>query len=137
LPDQWKESILIPVHKKCDKTDCSNHREISLPSTSYKMLSSIFLSMLSSYIDKITRDRQCEFRRNRSTTIQIILYCSILLHSSLNFDQSEVLVQIFFWIFTYYFFILSRVSFSATVNNCGLRIWSLYLFGIFTKQNYS
>jgi hypothetical protein len=24
LPDQWKESIIVPVHKKGDKTDCSN-----------------------------------------------------------------------------------------------------------------
>jgi hypothetical protein len=40
LPDQWKESIIVPVHKKGDKTDCSNYREISLLSTSYKILSS-------------------------------------------------------------------------------------------------
>jgi hypothetical protein len=24
LPDQWKESIIVPVYKKGDKTDCSN-----------------------------------------------------------------------------------------------------------------
>jgi hypothetical protein len=23
LPDQWKESIIVPVHKKGDTTDCS------------------------------------------------------------------------------------------------------------------
>jgi hypothetical protein len=26
LPDQWKESIIVPVHKKGDKTDCTNVR---------------------------------------------------------------------------------------------------------------
>jgi hypothetical protein len=30
LPDQWKESIIVPVHKKDDKTDCNNYRWISL-----------------------------------------------------------------------------------------------------------
>jgi hypothetical protein len=25
LPDQWKESIVVPVYKKGDKTDCSNY----------------------------------------------------------------------------------------------------------------
>jgi hypothetical protein len=24
LPDQWKESIIVPFHKKGDKTDCNN-----------------------------------------------------------------------------------------------------------------
>jgi hypothetical protein len=33
LPDQWKESIIVPVHKKGDKTDCNNYRGISLLST--------------------------------------------------------------------------------------------------------
>jgi hypothetical protein len=28
LPDQWKESIVVPVHEKGDKTDCSNNRGI-------------------------------------------------------------------------------------------------------------
>jgi hypothetical protein len=40
LPDQWEESIIVPVHKKDDKTDCSNYRGISLLSTSYKIFSS-------------------------------------------------------------------------------------------------
>jgi hypothetical protein len=35
LPDQWKEPIIIiPVHKKGDKTDCNNYRGISLLSSS-------------------------------------------------------------------------------------------------------
>jgi hypothetical protein len=25
LPHQWKELIVVPVHKKGDKTDCSNY----------------------------------------------------------------------------------------------------------------
>jgi hypothetical protein len=25
LPDQWKESIIVPVHKKSGKTDCNNY----------------------------------------------------------------------------------------------------------------
>jgi hypothetical protein len=29
LFDQWKESIIISVHKKCDITDCSNYPGIS------------------------------------------------------------------------------------------------------------
>jgi hypothetical protein len=30
LPDQWKESIIVPLHKKGDKTECNNYCGISL-----------------------------------------------------------------------------------------------------------
>jgi hypothetical protein len=30
LSDQWKKSIVVPIHKKGDKTDCNNYRGISL-----------------------------------------------------------------------------------------------------------
>jgi hypothetical protein len=33
LPDQRKESIIVPVHKRADKTDCNNYRGMSLLST--------------------------------------------------------------------------------------------------------
>jgi hypothetical protein len=60
IPDQWKESIIVPIHKTGDKTNCNNYRGISILSTSYKMLSTsykilsnILLSRLSPYIDEI------------------------------------------------------------------------------------
>jgi hypothetical protein len=55
LPDQWKESIIVPVHKKGDETDYNNYRGISLFSTSYIILSNIFFSRLSPHIDEIIR----------------------------------------------------------------------------------
>jgi hypothetical protein len=64
LPDQWNESIIVPVHKKCDKTDCNNYQGMSQLSTSY--------------IDKIIGDDQCGLRRNRSATYQIFCICQML-----------------------------------------------------------
>ena len=68
LPEQWKESIIAPICKKGDKTDCSNHRGVSFLSTTYKMLSIIPLSSLTPYADGIIGNRQSGFRRNSSTT---------------------------------------------------------------------
>jgi hypothetical protein len=56
LPDQWKESIIVPIHKNALKSYCSNYHGISLFSTSIKILSNIFLSRLSPYIDEIICD---------------------------------------------------------------------------------
>ena len=30
LPEEWKESIIVPIYTQGDKTDCSNYRSISL-----------------------------------------------------------------------------------------------------------
>jgi hypothetical protein len=69
LPHQWKESesIVIHIHKNCDKTDCSNYRGISLLSTSYKILSNILLSRLILYADELIGDHRCGFRCNTLT----------------------------------------------------------------------
>jgi hypothetical protein len=46
LPDQWKESVTVPVRIKSDESDCNNFRGISLLSTRY-ILSNIPISRLS------------------------------------------------------------------------------------------
>ena len=68
LPEEWKESIIVSVYKKGDKTDCSNNRGISLLPTTYKILSNILLSMLTPYAEEIIGDHHCGFQRNRLTT---------------------------------------------------------------------
>jgi hypothetical protein len=43
LPDLWKKSVIVPIYKKGDKTDCCNDRGISLLSSSYIILRIISL----------------------------------------------------------------------------------------------
>jgi hypothetical protein len=64
LPHQWKESVVVPIHRKGNKTDCSNYRGISVVSTSYKILSNILLSRLTPYADEIIGDHQHGFQYN-------------------------------------------------------------------------
>jgi hypothetical protein len=78
LPQQWKESIIVPFYKKGNKTNCDNHRGISPLSTAYKILSIILLARLTPYANEIIGDHQCGFRRNRSTADQIFCIRQIL-----------------------------------------------------------
>jgi len=77
-PEELKESIITPIHKKGDKTDCNNYRGISHLPTTYKTLSNILLSRLIPYAKEIIGDHQCGFRRNRSTIDQIFCILQIL-----------------------------------------------------------
>jgi hypothetical protein len=78
LPQQWKESIIAPIHKKGDKTDFNNYQGISLLSTAYKILSNILLSRLTPYVSVVVGYYQCGFRCNRSTLDQIFYIWQIL-----------------------------------------------------------
>jgi hypothetical protein len=78
LPQQWKESINIPVHKNGDKTDYNYYRGISLLSTAYKILSNILLARFTPYVNEVIGDHQCGFHHNKSTTNQIFYILQIL-----------------------------------------------------------
>ena len=68
LPEEWRESVILPIWKKDDKADCSNFRSTSLLLSTYKIISNVLLSMLTRFSQEITGDHQCGFRRNKSTT---------------------------------------------------------------------
>jgi hypothetical protein len=71
LPQQWKESIIIPIYKKGGNI-------VIILSTAYKILSNILLARLTPYVNEVIGDQQCGFRRNRSTTDQIFYIRQIL-----------------------------------------------------------
>jgi hypothetical protein len=78
LPQQWKESIVIPIHKYGDTTDSNIYPEISLLLTAYKILSNILLSRLIPYVNEVLGDYQCGCRPNRCTTDHIFYIRLIL-----------------------------------------------------------
>ena len=78
LPEEWKESIIVPIHKKGDKTDCNNYKGVSLLPTNYKILSNILLSRLTPYAKEIIGHHQCGFRRKWSTIGHIFCIRQIL-----------------------------------------------------------
>jgi len=49
MPEDWMQSIIVPISKKGDKTDCNNYRAISHLSITYKFFFNILLSRLTPY----------------------------------------------------------------------------------------
>jgi hypothetical protein len=102
FPHQWKESIVVPIHKNGDKTDCNNYRGISLLSTSYKILSNTLLARLTPYAAEIIGDCQCGFWCNRLTTDQIF-YNRLILEKKWGYnDMIHQLFIVFKKTYEYY-----------------------------------
>ena len=66
----WKDAVIIVLHKKGDKTECGNYRDISLVSYAGKALFKVVARRLSAYFEakKLLPEEQCGFRPDRSTT---------------------------------------------------------------------
>jgi hypothetical protein len=91
LPQQWKESIIVPHYNK-DIRLTNKYRGISLLSTAYNTLSNILLARLPPYVNEITGNHQCGFRRNRSTTDQIFYIWQI---PGKNWEYNGTVHQLF------------------------------------------
>jgi hypothetical protein len=77
LPQQWNESITVPIHEEDNKTDCNNYQGISLLSTAYKILSNILLARLTPYVNEVIVNHQRGFHC-RANTDQIFYIQQIL-----------------------------------------------------------
>jgi len=92
LPEDWRESIIVPIYKKGDKTDCITYRGITLFPTTYRILSNNLLSRLTPYAEEIIGDHHCGFPRNRSNTDHIFCIHQIL---EKKWEYSESVHQLF------------------------------------------
>ena len=70
-PTQWTTSLVVPLPKKGDLSQCKNHRTISLISHPSKILLRVLLNRLRPQVEQILSEEQAGFRRGRSTTEQI------------------------------------------------------------------
>ena len=70
VPQQWKDAIIMVLHKKKDQTKCGNYSGISLVEHAGKILLKIIARHLSEYCEYmgILAEEQRGFRPNRSTT---------------------------------------------------------------------
>ncbi|KER27673.1 LOW QUALITY PROTEIN: hypothetical protein T265_13747, partial [Opisthorchis viverrini] len=76
VPDNWGESVTVPVFKKGAR--CGNHRGISLTPVVTRLLASIVLRRITVAREILTREQQAGFRRGRSCVDQIFTLRQVL-----------------------------------------------------------
>lgn len=88
IPDEWKESITIPLFKKGKTSDPANYRGISLLNTSMKL----FTRILGQHILQHTKlcEEQQGFRKNRSTVDAVFVVRQVI-EKSIEYDKHAYL----------------------------------------------
>ena len=71
LPQDWKRSVFIPIPKKGNAKECSNHHTIALISHASKVMLKIFQARLHQYVNDELPDVQPGFGKSRGTRDQI------------------------------------------------------------------
>ena len=72
------KGCILPFPKKSDLGLAKNYRGITLTSIAAKIYNALQRNRIEPKIDNILRKNQNGFRRNRSTTSQILTICRIL-----------------------------------------------------------
>ena len=53
IPEEQKETIRVPIHKRGDRDRCENYTGIALGNAAYKISSNIILGKIKPYIEKL------------------------------------------------------------------------------------
>ena len=70
-PQDWKRSVFIPIPKKGNVKECSNHCTIAVISHSSKVMLKILQARLQQYVKREFPNVQVRFRESRGTRVQI------------------------------------------------------------------
>ena len=87
IPEEWKETIIVPLHRRGVRDRCENYRGIALGNAAYKILSNIILGKIKPYIGTIMGDYQNGFRDGRSV-IDNIFALKIINEKIWEYNQS-------------------------------------------------
>ena len=96
MPHQWKDAIIMILHKTTDRTECGNYRGPSLVAHAGKILLKIIARRLSEYCERvgILPEEQSGFRPNRSTT-DMIFVCDSLVTGAGAQETNSILCMLY------------------------------------------
>lgn len=75
IPEEWRISIVIPIHKRGDKEKAGNYRGISLLCTAYKIYPEILRKRLEREVEEkgILPESQAGFKKGRATVDNVFI----------------------------------------------------------------
>ena len=77
----WQTGVIVPIHKKGDRSECTNYRGISLPSFPGKEYAKSLEKRCHEKFEPKLENTQCVFRPGRNNTEKNF-------HSPANFEKS-------------------------------------------------
>lgn len=78
IPEEWTESYLTPIHKKCSKETCENYRGIAVTSSISRLYGKILKSRIEQEFADQEAEEQAGFRAGRSTIDHLFSLTQIL-----------------------------------------------------------
>ena len=86
VPADWRNQVIIPVHKKGSRAVCDNYRGIALLSIPSKVFAKVILNRLKPWAEAHLRENQCGFRSGRSCADQLFTL-RILMEKAREYHQ--------------------------------------------------
>ena len=116
VPQAWKDTNIVTICKKGDRTEGGHYRSISLLSAAGKIFARILLNRLSSHINPdVVPETQCGFHSNRST-VDMIFCLRQLQEKCIEQDRPLYIV---FVDFTKAFDTVGRTGLWQLLRKCG------------------
>ena len=85
------KSIILPIYKKGDTTDCNNYKSISLLSTTYNISSYILLSKCTPYAEEIIGIINVDFNTKGQL---LIIYSAFIKYLRKNGNTMEGIIYL-------------------------------------------
>ena len=92
IPSDWKEALVVPIHKGGPRTIPTNYRPIALLSVVSKVLEKIVHRRLSMFLQPVLSCKQSGFRKQDSTEFQLT---RLVQHWSTAMDRSQFVGVLF------------------------------------------
>ena len=86
IPSDWKNQIIVPIHKHGARSLCENYRGIALLCVASKVFGRAILNKMQNVIEKQLGENQCGFRPNRGCCDQIYA-AKILMQRAKEFQK--------------------------------------------------